>query len=115
MLIAILAAALHAVPPRASRDSTCIDVRLAANSVDNVDLGGHRYDQPEHIRELRVPPARDRPHFWLLDTYVDGLERYDTISLSMTPDPEGSYEDFVPLQKIDWIPGDPARMVRLCW
>jgi hypothetical protein len=115
VLIPILLFAVHFAAPHAVADSTCIDARVDSRTLDSVDLGGHRYDQPEHIRELRVPRAKGQPYVWLLDTSLDGLERYDTIAISETPDPEGSLEDFIPLKKIQWYPGDPPQQVRLCW
>lgn len=118
LLFAALIALPYATPRVPAADSTCATLTLA---VDAVDFGGHRYDGPEHIRELLAPRDSTRarlprlPYLWLLDTSLDGAEHYDTVAMTFAPDPTGSPEDFIPLKKIDWAPGDPPRTVRLCW
>jgi hypothetical protein len=82
----------------------CINVALEP---DPYDLGGHRYDTPEHIRGLHArgdsagSPVRVGGrsfYLWALDTELDGVERYDRIATSVSDDVASVPEHLISLR-----------------
>lgn len=85
---------------------------------DPYTLGGHQFDQPEHIRGLHargdtvdspvvLSVAGERRSFflWGVDTRLDGEEAYDRFAVSLSPD-----VDRDPALLIELASGVPERI-----